>query len=154
MRIRPMTAYDLHSAVRLDDQWSIEAWSPYVDYDAVDGEQYSARVLEHSGRIVAAMAYRWHSEMFCVHRIAVAELCRRQGHATSLVNYLKDFLHPERRKRITAHVDEYDLQSQLFLRSCGFAWQATESGFYRLEFRVPEPVMFRATNRLTAVGRA
>lgn len=151
MRIREMRAIDLHAACRIDPEWTIEAWSPYVDYDAVDGECYSARVLEHCGRIIGCMAYRWTSDLFHVHRLVISPMCQRRGNGRAMLAFLKAFLRPGRQQRILATVDEYDVDGQLFLRGCGFRCVRSEHGFLRMEFGLSEPEAFRPVNRIAKV---
>lgn len=142
--IRQFHVRDLGHVSRMDQDWSLEAYSAYLDY-----EGYTGRVLTINNRVVGAMMYRYTRTRFMLHRLVIAELHRRQKHGRELVNYLKFELQPDRKNSIVAHVGEYDLRSQLFLRACGFRWRMTADGFYRMEFALVTPdTVWHPVNRV------
>ncbi len=147
--IRQFDTRDLGEVARMDGEWTVESYAPFLDYDG-----YTGRVLVESGRIIGAIVYRFNQFKFAVHRVVVAEMVRRRGHGTALIEHLQMCLSPDRQSHITCEVYEYDLASQLFLRERGFRWTRTECGHYRMEFWLSDVNVWRPTNRIATEARA
>lgn len=62
---------------------------------------------------------------YSIWNLAVAKDCRRMGCGTLLIEHLKERLQKGAKQRICIAIDERNLASQLFLRSCGFRWEET-----------------------------
>lgn len=90
--------------------------------------------------------------------LAVAEVYRRQGVATTLVDSIKRKLHPDRRSAINLEVRESNLRAQLLFRSLGFRavrilrdyYEDTTEDSYRMSYSVLPQVQFNPKNRLAS----
>ena len=79
-----------------------------------------AVVAERGEDLVGYMIYELHKTKLQMLRLAVHPDFRCLGVGTRMVDRLKNKLSRDRRPHVLAHVDERNVQAQLFLRGMGF----------------------------------
>lgn len=133
MRIRWFARRDLVPCLRIDRESFREPWTAQDFHGQVKCDNVLALVITGDCDKVlgyAVMAMRGElRRVIEIERFAVDPRFRRRGICTELMASILDRLSWPRRQLAVVGVEEADLRSQLFLRSCGFACRGRPVGF-------------------------
>lgn len=87
-------------------------------------------IAEHHADIVGFMVYELHRSHLYLTNFAVHERYRRRGIGNAMIHKLKNKLSFQRRRIMSVHVRETNVDAQLFFRSCGLRATEVVRGFY------------------------
>lgn len=126
--IRYMIRRDLAYVCEVDDKYSEDELITILAKHDTEGY-----VIEISEQIVGYCIFSHHGDSIKIRHIFTRADFRRSGLASQIIQKLaarlrSTFLNPATRRQIVAMVPETDLDSLLFLRSCGFKGKLVKKG--------------------------
>lgn len=146
INIRWLLKRDIESLVNMEAETFEYPWT-YEEYVfKLRSRNTIGMVAEFKEKIVGTIIYQIHKRRIIIDNIFVDKWCVRNGIGTKLINYLKNKLSDDRRNAISITVREKNLDTQLFLKSCGFVCAAilydsydnTDEDAYLFEYHKPK----------------
>lgn len=146
VQIRWVTKRDLDHIVEIEEQSFNFPWSPKDFITVLSATNSIGLVAEYEGQIVGYMLYELATKSIRLLNMATAPEFRRREVGAQLIRRLKRKLGVDRRKRITAIVNESSLSAQLFLRAMEFRcvsvidrpYEETDHDGYLFEYRLDQ----------------
>lgn len=124
VQIRWLIRRDMPEVLEIEDASFNAPWSDVDFMEALRQRNCVGMVAECDKKVVGFMIYSLHRSHLALLNFAVLPRMRRRGVGTCMALRMIDKLSVQRRTRLDAVVVDYNLQAQLFFRSCGF--RATE----------------------------
>jgi [ribosomal protein S18]-alanine N-acetyltransferase len=120
VHIRWMIRRDMPEALAIEHASFEYPWCEEEFLRVLRQRNYIGMVAEHGDRIVGFMVYELHRKRLHVLDFATHPEFRRQGIGRQMIQKLVSKLSDIRRRQITLHCRESAIDTQIFLRSCGF----------------------------------
>lgn len=128
--IRWMSRRDMPEVLAIENASFEHPWSEEEWIRCLRQRTNIGMVVERDEVVIGHMVYALEPKTINVLNMAVRPDLVRMGIGRAMIDKLKSKLHLQRRNKIICNVQEYNLEAQLFMRSCGFTAVETTRGFF------------------------
>ena len=146
-QIRWMIRRDLDEVLQIDALCFVEPWTKEVILTNLRQRNCIGMVIENGEDLLGFVVYELHKNRLNILRFCVHPDHRLRGIGRQMFDKLVVKLHQQRRRALTALVNEQELDAQKFFRALGFRVRAIERGTfgendgYRFEWHLPQEAL-------------
>lgn len=145
LQFRWLIRRDMEDVLRIEQLSDGTPWTEAEFLDQLRKSNSIGLVVEQDEEIMGFILYELHRSHIEVVKLTVSPKYRHNGIGSAMVHRLIDKLSLQRRFRIVADVDEYNLEFCQFLKVNGFMATAVSHGFINMVYELPAEQQSEAT---------
>ncbi len=127
--MKPLQSLHFHEICQLDGSLTVQKLKSLLNFKTI----YKGLILEEDNAIKGYVIYE-PAQSVVINRFYVDPIWRRMGYGRQMMNYMFELALMSETKCLHLTVDEYQVDSQLFLKAMGFTGKINKANRNLIDF--------------------